>query len=97
MVFISSFAWHRTSFGGLNNMRCLSCNCNLSDREANRKYNNHEEIKNPESRYIGLCDDCIIDTDLAYLEDESLSSDVLEADASEPLVSSDDFSNWSER
>ncbi len=66
-----------TSVGGLN-MRCLSCNCNLSDREANRKYENWQEIKNPESRYIGLCDDCILDTDLMFEEDPNLSNDDFE-------------------
>ncbi len=46
-------------------MRCLSCNKNLSDREANRKYANHIEIKNPEEKYIGLCDHCLVDTDIS--------------------------------
>lgn len=53
-------------------MRCLSCNCALSDREANRKFNNWEEIKNPESRYIMLCDDCMLDTDLTFIENPEL-------------------------
>jgi hypothetical protein len=56
-------------------MRCLACDCNLSDREANRKYENWQEIKNPESRYIMLCDDCIVDTDLTFYEDSTLSND----------------------
>lgn len=97
MVISSCFAWHRTTFSGLNNMRCLSCNCNLSDREANRKYSNHEEIKNPESRYIGLCDDCIIDTDLAFIEDTGLSNDRMDLDDNEPVVHDDEFTVWSER
>lgn len=61
-------------------MRCLSCNCNLSDREANRKYDNHAEIANPESRYIGLCDDCILDTDLTFIENPNLSSERFDSD-----------------
>lgn len=40
-------------------MRCLACNKELSDYEANRKYVNHAEIKSPELKYIGLCDECI--------------------------------------
>ena len=40
-------------------MRCLACNKELSDKEANKKYSNHEEIKNPEDKYIGLCAHCL--------------------------------------
>lgn len=58
-------------------MRCLSCNRNLSDREANRKYANWQEIKNPEERYIGLCDDHLDGLDLPYVENPLLS-DVIE-------------------
>lgn len=47
-------------------MRCLACNKELSDNEANKKYTNHAEIKNPEDKYIGLCS-CCLNTD----EDES--------------------------
>lgn len=65
-------------FNGGVIMRCLSCNCNLSDREANRKYDDWENIKNPESRYIMLCDDCILDTDLAFQEDPRLSDEDFE-------------------
>lgn len=42
-------------------MRCLACNKELSDKEANKKYANHEEIKNPEDKYIGLCSHCLRD------------------------------------
>ena len=45
-------------------MRCLACDRNLSDREANRKYPDADRIKNPEDRYIMLCDPCIKLTDL---------------------------------
>lgn len=61
-------------------MRCLSCNCSLSDREANRKYENWLEIPKPEDQYIMLCDDCILDTDLAFVEDPTLSSDTHDTD-----------------
>jgi hypothetical protein len=37
-------------------MRCLSCDCNLSDYEATRKYENGE--------YIDLCNRCFSSTDL---------------------------------
>jgi hypothetical protein len=44
-------------------MRCLACNVELTDKEANKKYLNHEEIKNPEDKYIGLCSHCLCDSD----------------------------------
>lgn len=44
-------------------MRCLACNAELSDKEANKKYANHEEIKNPEDKYIGLCSRCLSDAE----------------------------------
>jgi hypothetical protein len=37
-------------------MRCLSCDCNLSDFEATRKYESGE--------YIDLCNRCFSSTDL---------------------------------
>lgn len=40
-------------------MKCLSCDVVLTDEEANRKFSNYEEIKNPEDRYIGLCNRCL--------------------------------------
>jgi hypothetical protein len=40
-------------------MRCLACNVELTDEEANRKFENHEEIKAPEDKYIGLCNHCM--------------------------------------
>jgi hypothetical protein len=55
-------------------MRCLSCNKALSDKEANRKFKNHEEIKNPEDKYMGLCDCCLGG---AELDDEDLSHELL--------------------
>jgi hypothetical protein len=45
-------------------VRCLSCNGNLTDREASRKFDNWRDISNPEQRYIMLCDKCIPETGL---------------------------------
>lgn len=39
-------------------MRCVSCNKELSDYEANLKWDNCEGISNPEDKYIGLCSCC---------------------------------------
>ena len=68
MVLASVSSFSSSISSGSSVMRCLACDCRLSDREANRKYVNHQEIKNPEARYIMLCDDCIMDTELSYLE-----------------------------
>ena len=68
MVLASVSSFISSISSGSSVMRCLACDCRLSDREANRKYVNHQEIKNPEARYIMLCDDCIMDTELSYLE-----------------------------
>lgn len=54
-------------------MRCLSCNKNLSDKEASRKFLGWKEIANPEDRYIGLCDDDLRETGLACEEDPAAS------------------------
>lgn len=45
-------------------MKCLSCDVILSESEQNRKYKNYEEIKNPEDRFINLCDSCLYYSDL---------------------------------
>ena len=50
-------------------MRCLSCDCAMGDRETNRKYVNWKNIPNTEDRYIGLCDNCLKDSDLFYGDD----------------------------
>lgn len=52
-------------------MHCLACNVLLTEAESLRKYANHEEIKNPEDKYILLCDKCLCG---AELEDEELES-----------------------
>lgn len=52
-------------------MRCLACNVVMTEREASRKYENAEEIANPEERFIGLCSHCIKDTGLTYSENTS--------------------------
>ena len=59
-------------------MRCLSCNEALSDREANRKYLDWKNISNTEERYIGLCDNCLRDSDLFYLDESDPELDGLE-------------------
>ena len=79
MALATVFSSYSTPHGYLT-MRCLSCDCNLSDREANRKYDNWQEIKNPESRYIMLCDDCMLDTDLAFVDNPNLSDEDYESD-----------------
>lgn len=53
-------------------MRCLSCDSAMSDRETNRKYVDWKNIPNTEDRYIGLCDSCLRDSDLFYLDNDSL-------------------------
>ena len=50
-------------------MKCCSCDVVLSDDEQKRKYKNHEEIKNPEDRYVGLCNRCFKN---AFFENEEL-------------------------
>ena len=54
-------------------MRCLSCNDILSDREATRKY--------PSGEFIDLCDFCIKEIDIPFVE--SMSKDNLNDEESE--------------
>lgn len=56
-------------------MHCLACDVVLSDREASRKYGNCKDISNPEDQYIGLCNNCIKDTDLTYTENVNASEE----------------------
>lgn len=56
-------------------MRCLSCSKILSDEEQSRKWENHQEISNSESKYISLCDECYND---AFAGDEEVESFVPE-------------------
>lgn len=58
-------------------MRCLACDKNLSDKEANRKYFNWKKIANPEERYIGLCNGCIDDTGLTVVDNPHDSDEVI--------------------
>lgn len=60
-------------------MRCLSCNCALTDKEASRKFHNHEEIKNPEDKYLNLCDGCLY---TAELDEDDLVNHYSEAEDS---------------
>lgn len=55
--------------------RCRSCNKNLSDREATRKYANWEDIANPNDRYIELCNSCIGETDLLFVDNVFLADE----------------------
>lgn len=61
-------------------MRCLACDCNLSDKEANRKFLNYTEIKNPEDRYIGLCDPCLKDSEIEAIEENILNDEEIPDD-----------------
>lgn len=70
-------------------MRCLSCDKNLSDKEASRKYLNHEEISNPEDKYIGLCNGCLSDSELHTYQEDFKQSDELPNDDIEPLYEGD--------
>jgi hypothetical protein len=45
-------------------MRCRSCNVELTDAEAVRKYDNWEEITNGDV-FIDLCNHCLSQSDLA--------------------------------
>jgi hypothetical protein len=54
-------------------MRCLACNKALNDKEAGRKFKNHEQIKNPESKFLNLCDGCLYG---AELDDDTLTVEV---------------------
>jgi hypothetical protein len=48
-------------------VRCLACNVELNAFEQRRKYKHHEQIANPEDKYIGLCDRCFYQGDLDEL------------------------------
>jgi hypothetical protein len=61
-------------------MRCLSCNDELTDKEANRKFLDAEHIKNPEDQYIGLCDGCLSHSDLSYYNEEPDTAEVTNLD-----------------
>jgi hypothetical protein len=63
-------------------MRCLSCNTALTDKEAARKFDHCEEIKNPEDRYVGLCSYCLHDSEL----DEELPIDIIDGEIEDEIV-----------
>lgn len=50
-------------------IHCKACNRILNDEEASIKWHNHEEIKNPEDRYINLCTKCLRSSDLTEYAD----------------------------
>lgn len=47
-------------------MKCRCCDVILNDSEAKLKYENSEEVSNPEDRYIGLCNRCLRETDISH-------------------------------
>ena len=59
-------------------MRCRACNEAMSDRETNRKYVNWKEIENTEERYISLCDSCLQESDLFYMDTDTLDDTELD-------------------
>lgn len=56
-------------------MKCLACDGLMSDREASRKYVNWKEMPEGEDRYISLCDKCIQDTDLNFVDNPLASNE----------------------
>ena len=60
-------------------MKCLACDCLLTDREASRKYLNWQTMPEGEDRYITLCDRCLVGVDLMYTENP-LANNEEEAD-----------------
>lgn len=69
-------------------MKCQSCDKILSDKEAGRKFSFWREMKNPEERYIGLCDVCLKMSEVNYVEDP-LQNDNKYVEG-EPLVLEDE-------
>lgn len=98
MVHHCNTVWNTTIGHGLKGtiMRCLSCNCNLSDREATRKFEDWEQIKNPEARYVSLCDDCLLDTDIGFIENPDLHNEAPSEDV-EVIFQPSDETFWTER
>ncbi len=66
-------------------MKCLSCDRILSDRESSRKFTNWREMPEGEDRYIGLCDRCIVDTDLHFDENTLANDEDLNEDTEEDV------------
>ena len=66
-------------------MYCFSCQARLSDKESSRKFKNHEQIKNPEEKYLNLCNRCISDSDLEedVLSHEGMDSSDIVGDVNE--------------
>lgn len=64
-------------------MKCLSCDVILNDKEQVRKYKNHEEILNPEDKYIGLCNRCLSG---AHFDDDGLEAYIPDDYEDEPNV-----------
>lgn len=64
-------------------MKCLACDAVLTDREQLQKYRNHEEIKNPEHKYIGLCTSCF---SAGQFDDEQLDAYIPEDYKDDPNI-----------
>lgn len=56
-------------------MHCLACNDLLTDRETSRKYINWREMPEGEGRYILLCDNCLRDTEINFVDNPTSSDD----------------------
>lgn len=65
-------------------MRCVACNCVLTDREASRKGIHSNQ-------YLDLCNSCIQDTDIDYVENVDLDDQLYE----EGMI--EDFENENEQ
>lgn len=71
-------------------MRCFSCGINLTDKEANRKYELVEQPKNPEDAYINLCTKCLKESEISHYLEDWRQSDELQEDNNHLEV------NWNE-
>lgn len=63
-------------------MRCLSCNKNLTDKEATRKYES--------GAFVDLCDRCIKHVPLPTIENTSCSDTEYEDMIDDPIEENDD-------
>lgn len=68
-------------------MRCLSCNKNLTDKEATRKYE--------DGTYVDLCVRCLAHVPITTIENESASDIEFEDMQDDPVdeVEEDDFNS----
>jgi hypothetical protein len=66
-------------------MRCLSCNKNLNDREATRKY----ETGPFAGQFVDLCNRCIIDVPIDTTENDSIPAEEYEDLGEDPVEEED--------